>query len=230
MHGFIAADVQAVFFDAVGTLIYPHPSAPAVYTEVGRRYGSKLDEAAIADRFRAAFQREEEIDRSAGWRTSEEREIARWRNIVQDALQDAKDTEARFDELYGHFGRPSSWRIDPDAARVLPELSNRGLMLGIASNYDHRLRTVAAGLPEFRHIEHFVISAEIGWRKPAALFFAEMCSRTRLDPSRILVVGDDRINDFEGARAAGMHALLVDPTDANSKANRIRRLADLLIR
>jgi putative hydrolase of the HAD superfamily len=228
MSGLIPADVQAVFFDAVGTLIYPHPPAPAVYAEVGRRHGSQLNEATIADRFRVAFQREEEIDAAAGWRTGETRETARWRNIVHDVLFDAADAAACFKELYTHFSRPSSWHIDPDAGHVLQELTRRDFVLGIASNYDHRLRTVAAGLPEFRCITHFVISAEVGWRKPAAQFFAEICRLTRLVASRILVIGDDWMNDYEGARAAGMHAILVDRLDRNSLANRIRRLTEMI--
>jgi putative hydrolase of the HAD superfamily len=228
MNGLIPADVQAVFFDAVGTLIHPHPSAPRVYAEVGRRHGSRLAEATIADRFRVAFQREEEIDAAAGWRTSETRETARWRNIVHDVLFDATDAAACFQKLYTHFSRPSSWHIDPDTARVLPELTRRGFVLGIASNYDHRLRTVAAGLPEFQYVTHFAISAEIGWRKPAPQFFAEICQLMRLDPPRILVIGDDWMNDYEGAKAAGMHAILVDRLDRNSLANRIGRLAELI--
>ena len=228
MNGLIPADVQAVFFDAVGTLIHPHPRAPVVYAEVGRRHGSRLAEATIAERFRAAFQREEELDAAAGWRTSETRETARWRNIVHEVISDATDAAACFEELYTHFSRPSSWHIDPDAARVLPELTRRGFVLGIASNYDHRLRTVAAGLPEFRYITHSVISAEVGWRKPEAQFFAEICRLTRLDASRILLIGDDWMNDYDGARAAGMHAILVDRLDHNSLANRIRRLAEMI--
>jgi len=230
MSELIPTDVQAVFFDAVGTLIHPHPSASVIYAKVGRRHGSQLDEATIADRFRAAFQREEEIDAAAGWRTSEAREIARWRTIVHDVLLEATNAEACFEELFSHFSRPSSWRIDLDAGLVLPELIQRGFVLGIASNYDHRLRTVAAGLPEFRYITQFVISAEVGWRKPASQFYAELSGRTGLEPSHILVVGDDRMNDYEGAQAAGMHAILVDPTKTNSAAIRIHRLAELLVR
>src|SRR5207302_1039003 len=51
------AEVRAVFFDAVGTLIHPEPPAGAVYAEVGRRHGSRLTAAEIARRFAAAFRR-----------------------------------------------------------------------------------------------------------------------------------------------------------------------------
>jgi putative hydrolase of the HAD superfamily len=79
----------------------------------------------------------------------------------------------------------------------------------MASNYDARLRSVAAGLPELRPLRHLVISSEVGWRKPAPEFFAALCERTGLAPGAILFVGDDPANDYDGATAAGLRAVLV---------------------
>jgi putative hydrolase of the HAD superfamily len=228
MSQLIPAEVRAMFFDAVGTLIHPDPPAPDVYAEVGRRHGSHLDEATIATRFRAAFQHEEEIDRTAGWRTNEHREVLRWRRIVHEVLHDANDADACFEALFAHFSHPGSWRVDPDAAGILRELSERGFVMGLASNYDNRLRTVLAGLPELTCFTQVVISAEIGWRKPAIQFFANLADRTGLEPSQILLVGDDWMNDYQGARATGMHAILVDREDWHSPACRVGRLTDLL--
>jgi FMN phosphatase YigB (HAD superfamily) len=36
--------------------------------------------------------------------------------------------------------------------------------------------------------------------------------------AEVLLVGDDRVNDYEGARAAGLRAVLVDPTRGNTGA------------
>src|SRR5262249_48947903 len=159
-------------FDAVGTLIHPQPSAADVYAAIGTRFGSRLSRAEISSRFRAAFAHEEEIDQRAGFRTSEEREVERWRRIVTSVLYDASDPEACFQELFTHFARPEAWHCDPDAAEVSSELQKRGITLGMASNYDERLRRVVEGLPELRLLtQHIVISSEVGWRKPAAPFF-----------------------------------------------------------
>jgi putative hydrolase of the HAD superfamily len=227
MSRLIPDGVQALFFDAVGTILHPHPPASVVYAEVGRRQGSRLDESEIALRFRTAFQRQEELDRAAGWRTSEEREVARWRNIVGHVLYDSPNPEACFQKLWDHFSRPSSWRVEPDTTQVLSALRRSGYELGVASNFDHRLCTVAAGLPEFKLFAHIAVSAELTWRKPAREFFAALSTQTSLGPGRILVVGDDRINDYEGARAACMHAILVDPAFRYPEAIRIERLAEL---
>src|SRR5262249_55716885 len=158
--------VRAIFFDAVGTLIYPEPSAPHMYAQVGRRHGSQRNQSTIVARFHKAFEREEEIDRAAQWRTSEAREVERWRAIVATVLDDVKDAESCFGELFAHFSRPEAWRANPDAAATLRVLSRRGYRLGIASNFDHRLRRVLAGHPGLGLAEHIVVSSEVGWRKP----------------------------------------------------------------
>jgi putative hydrolase of the HAD superfamily len=205
-------DVRAVFFDAVGTLIHPEPSAASVYAAVARSLGSRLTEAEIASRFRAAFAREEAFDRANGLRTSEGREGRRWRHVVAEVLPDVCDGERCFEELFAHFARPDAWRLDPGAGAVIGELARRGLVLGMASNYDGRLRSVAAGWPELRPLHHLVISSEVGWRKPAPEFFAALCERTGLGPGEVLFVGDDRVNDYDGATAAGLRAMLVGGT------------------
>ena len=94
---------------------------------------------------------------------------------------------------------------------MLPELASRGYTLALASNYDRRLRRVVAGLGALAPVKRLIISSEVGWRKPAAQFFAALSSAVALPPDQILYVGDDLTNDYDAARAAGLHAVLYDP-------------------
>jgi putative hydrolase of the HAD superfamily len=221
-------DVRAVFFDAVGTVIHPEPPAGAVYAEVGLRHGSRLCPATIRARFAAAFRGEEERDRSAGLRTDEAREVLRWRNIVAAVLDDVGDPDACFAELWTHFTRPTSWRCDPDAAALMRRLDATGRRLGLASNFDARLRSVVAGLPELAGIDRLTISSEVGWRKPAPEFFAAVCRSVGAAPDQVLLVGDDRGNDYDGATAAGLRAVLFDPAGRQlDVAARVSRLDEL---
>jgi putative hydrolase of the HAD superfamily len=225
----LLANSRAVFFDAVGTLIHPEPTAADVYAHVGRRFGSRLAAPDIAARFARAFARHEEADRRDRLRTSEEREVRRWREIVAEVLDDVTDPARCFVELYQHFARPEAWRCEPEVAGVLDELARRGLALGLASNYDYRLRSVLAGRPELHAARHVVISSEVGWRKPAPEFFAAVCRVAGLPAGRILFVGDDRHNDYDGARAAGLRAVLLDPRGRQGDVpHRLRSLAELL--
>ena len=200
-----------VFFDAVGTLIHPDPLAPAVYAAVGHRFGSRLDEITITARFRAAFRRQEEADYAGNLRTDETRELRRWRTIVGEVLDDVTDAETCFQELYAHFARPDAWRRQPETAEVFAALAVRGHLLGIASNFDHRLRGLVEHIPALQGIKHLLISSEIGWRKPAPEFFEAMCRNVDFPPEQILYVGDDPVNDYFGAKKVGLQAVLLDP-------------------
>jgi putative hydrolase of the HAD superfamily len=202
--------IRAIAFDAVGTLIHPDPPAAKVYAAVGRRYGSRLGVEQIRTRFRAALAEEEEIDLQQGMATSEERERRRWQKIVAKVLDDVADPAACFAELYEHFAQPAAWRCEDGTAEVLAQLRRAGHALALASNYDRRLRTVIAGHEALASIPTVVISAEIGWRKPAPAFFAHLASSLGLLPNAVLHIGDDPANDLDGARQAGMHALLFD--------------------
>jgi putative hydrolase of the HAD superfamily len=216
----------AIYFDAVGTLIHPQPSASAVYAEVGARHGSSQRREQIGQRFAAAFEKQETLDRQHGWKTSEARERERWRDIVAEVLDDVRNAAACFAELYEHFARPDAWNCEPGAAELLASLQREGYVLALASNYDHRLHAVLAGLTPLQSIQHVLISSEIGWRKPARGFFEALIRQAGATAEQILYVGDDRINDYDGARAAGLQAVLLDPTGRGAPGT-IRALGEL---
>jgi putative hydrolase of the HAD superfamily len=227
LHG-----ILAIVFDAVGTVIHPRTPAPVVYAEVGRRFGSRRTAAEVASRFIAAFAREDAIDYANGLRTSEEREVVRWRHIVAHTLDDVADGESCFQELFHHFSRPEAWICDAEAATTIEALAKQGYALGMASNYDRRLRSVVVGLPALRPLQHLLISSEIGWRKPARQFFLALCQTFHLPASSILYVGDDPANDYDGGREAGLHALLFDLQEKHLQrgATAIRALSELVER
>jgi putative hydrolase of the HAD superfamily len=94
---------------------------------------------------------------------------------------------------------------------------------------------VVAGRPELAPIQLLCISSEVGWRKPSSEFFSALCQSVGLPANQILFVGDDPINDVEGAVKAGLRAVLFDPDGSSEvpklrlrqQAERILRIADL---
>jgi putative hydrolase of the HAD superfamily len=221
---------RAVFFDAVGTLLFPDPSAPVVYAETARRHGLAVSPVEVRERFVAAYRREERADAATEWATSEARERERWRRIVAETLAGASDPEACYETLFAHFAHPRAWRTAPDAARVLTELHGRGFVLGLGSNYDARLWSVFAGFPELALLrDRVLISAAVGVRKPGAGFFREAARAAGCDTTQVLFVGDDVENDYAGATAAGMSAVLLDPHGRHpSVPHRVTALTELL--
>lgn len=214
--------IRAVFFDAVGTLIHPAPSAVETYAAVSQAFGSRLGRGAIQERFRTAFRRQEEADRDNSYRTDNAREVLRWRAIVAEVLDDVTDAEACFQALFAHFAKPAAWRCAADAPVVVRELVDRGYRLGLASNFDERLHVVIDGLPELQGFGLRVVSSEVGWRKPHARFYQQVMRAAACPPDRILFVGDDMVNDYEGATASGLAALLYDPRGIHSESSACR--------
>ncbi|MCE9564837.1 MAG: HAD family hydrolase [Planctomycetes bacterium] len=221
-------EIRAVFFDAVGTLLFPNPSAPTIYAEVARRAGVELSSADVRTRFVEAFRKQEAFDRAAGWVTSEAREHDRWRVIVSETLAGVPDVDGCFLALYEHFSKPTAWKVDPCATEVIQRLAERGIRVGMGSNYDARLWSVLDGFPQLAPLrERTVVSATVGFRKPATEFFREVTRVAECAPNQILFVGDDLDNDYHGATAAGLTAVLLDASNRPHSVNRLNNLREL---
>ncbi|HUY90927.1 MAG TPA: HAD-IA family hydrolase [Pirellulales bacterium] len=221
--------VDAVLFDAVGTLIEPDPPVASAYEAAGRRYGSALSREEVLRRFRAAFARQERLDETELMgRTDEPRERRRWQAIVGEVFDDVADSDGLFDDLWRHFASSAHWRLCAGAADCWRTLAERGLTLGIASNFDARLEAVCQGLAPLDQCRFLFISSRlVGVRKPHPAFFAAIAERLNLPPSRILLAGDDLDNDYRAAEAAGWQSVLIDPAGRHAVERRITSLAEL---
>jgi putative hydrolase of the HAD superfamily len=226
---YLQPHIQAVFFDVVGTVLFPDPGAISIYTQVAQRDGLELQTPEIRARFIEAYNQEDLRDRDSGWITSEVREQERWRYIVTTTLRGVRDPERCFEELFAHFAQPSSWRLARDAGTVIAELTARGIVVGLGSNYDGRLWSVLEGSPVLSPLrERTIISSVVGFRKPSIEFFQNIVRVAGCEPRAVLFVGDDIENDYLGASAAGLEAILLDDKNQLGAANRIARLADLI--
>ena len=54
------------------------------------------------------------------------------------------------------------------------------------------------------HLDMVAVSVEIGWAKPDPRAFTHAIDRMGLAPEQVLYVGDDLVNDMQGAKAFGM--------------------------
>jgi putative hydrolase of the HAD superfamily len=239
------AQVRAVLFDAVGTLMRPEPPVAVAYQTVARRFGSQLSQQEVARRFAIAFNEQEEADRRvhddaeaganaadsaplARRATDEQRERRRWQRIVADVFHEVDDAGGQlFDALWNHFAQSRHWALYDDVAGAWRDLERRGLTIGIASNFDERLVNICREMEPLAGCRHIFWSAGIGFPKPSPEFFRAVAQRLALPPEQILLVGDSRVNDFLGAQAAGWHALLVDRASENANDGIISSLEAL---
>ncbi len=217
-----AENVRAVLFDAVGTLITPTTPVAEVYHDFGRRHGSRLEAKAIAARFPAALRA---ADVCQG-RSDERIEFDRWRAVVAHVFDDLSKTEPLFQELWTHFARPDSWQLVPRSVELLEGLIAGEYVVGVASNFDARLRTVLSGPNRVPAAVKPFISSDLGWQKPHLGYFRSVERALGLSPQEILLVGDDWDNDVCGGRSAGWQAIWVSPK-TSADTPRVASLAEL---
>lgn len=203
--------IEAIVLDAVGTLIEPFPTVAEVYAAAAHRQGIGLDREVVRNRFAQSLRDDESEENLQALVTDEPTELSRWRQIVSSVLPELPEPDRAFEELWDHFGRPDSWRSFHDVGPSLTQLSDRGIPIAIASNFDGRLRTVLAGLPELSTLDpRLVISSEVGYRKPHPAFYRAVCDCLGLVPEALMMVGDDPVNDVLGACRAGLRGVWLD--------------------
>lgn len=227
--GLMPYDVQGVLFDLDDTLMdHAAASRAAVLEFVAGLPEWSLDEAgtlarwyALEDRHFARYM--------AGEITMQEQRRARIGGFLdlEDATDDQLDTW--FAGFLGSYR--ANWQPVPGGPELVARLLDEGYRVGILTNgqaAQQRAKLAAIGLTDPRLA--ICVSEELPAPKPSPLAFAAACEALGLAPHQVLMVGDSRVNDIDGARAAGLHAvhvtaeLIADPDDA---VGRIATVADL---
>jgi putative hydrolase of the HAD superfamily len=208
------AGPQAVFFDVGNTLLYPYPSVSRVCEEILRDAGHVRDLDAIeslmplVDRYYEDRYRDDD----AFW-TSEEETSGVWVGMYS-LLCRRLGIEERAEELakavYDAFGSAERWRAWDDVRPAFERLSDRGVRVGVISNWDRRLPGLLDGLGLTDIVEVVVSSADVGLRKPDPRIFDLACERLGVEAGRSAHVGDHVYADVLGARTAGLAPILID--------------------
>jgi putative hydrolase of the HAD superfamily len=206
--------IRAVSVDAAGTLFAPAEPVGETYARVARRHGIAASPATVERAFRAAFSAAPPLafpGASPAARATHER--AWWYTIVRASLQVPR-ADAAFDAcaeaLFAHYARAEAWHVFADVPAALAALRARGLRLVVVSNFDARLGPLldALGLASwFDHVEH---SVGAGAAKPDPRIFLAALGAIDVAPTDAVHVGDAVVDDVEGARAAGLGAVLLD--------------------
>lgn len=104
------------------------------------------------------------------------------------------------------------WTRPMEGARAaLDGLAALGLRCAVVSNSDGRAEMHLGDCDMLRGVEFVVDSHVVGIEKPDVRIFRIALDRLGVPAARTLFVGDIRSVDEAGARAAGMHFVLLDP-------------------
>ena len=201
-----------------------------MYARIFAEDGARFDAARLRDALTVTWieiQREKPGDRYGGVRGEPEF----WRDFlgrVRRLLDGGPLSEEAFARLAQHFRDPDAWRVYDDVVPTLEALSGAGLPLAVVSNWDSHLPRLLALRGLSRFFQAVSVSAIEETGKPDAEIFRRTCARIGVEPGQALHVGDSLRDDFDGARAAGLHALLLDRRGEHADIpERIRSLTEI---
>jgi putative hydrolase of the HAD superfamily len=196
---------RAVLLDAMGTLLTFEPPAPLLRAALLERCGVDVGEerAARAIGAEIAYYRAHlhEGRDAAG--------LAALRRASADAMRPALGVHVAGDVLTEALLESLRFHPLPGVPDALRELRGLGLRLVVVSNWDVSLheRLAETGLAPL--LDGALASAEAGVAKPDPAIFERALALAGVAAAEAVHVGDSPVEDGEGARAAGIRAVLI---------------------
>jgi len=204
------SSLQAVFFDAGGTILNVRAPVGESYAEAVGRRGHPVDARKVEQAFHSAWKRSLERRQAANFVSNDDLLRDEWRKIVLDSLGGLvppKIVSQAFEELYELFSGPDPWLVAEGVRETFGALKSEGIAVGLLSNWDRRLPGCLEKLGLGGCFDHQVISFEVGVEKPHPRIFQVAAKQAGCSPERLLMVGDSYEQDIAPARELGWHAI-----------------------
>lgn len=235
---------RAVLLDVGDTLVYAHPSSAEIMAVVCAESGLDVtvEQIEAAEGHVAPLILARQAEQGAGELPSISRENSErfWHWVYGEILGQLDTPEGLRSEIgrrfYERFSSLETWRLFPDALPALEEVGRRrrerGLILGVVSNWEDWLETLLAQLEIQHYFDFFIVSAGVRSEKPDSAIFRAALERAQTRPEETLHVGDSLHADVGGARACGIIPVLLDrrgrySPEQTAGASIIRSLAEL---
>jgi HAD superfamily hydrolase (TIGR01509 family) len=200
---------KALFFDAGNTLVFlDHFAVAEAAREVGVDVpGERLQavEPVAKRRYEAAMKTA--MSHDDGWHLHMVVLFEAAGVLSADAERAARACRRAHDSF-------NLWRRVPgDLVPALERARAAGLQLAIVSNSEGMLAQLLERVGILHFFSHVLDSGIEGVRKPEREIFVRALSRCGVQAHQALYAGDIPNVDIDGARAAGMDAVLIDPFD-----------------
>lgn len=207
---------KVIYLDAFGTLFGVKGSVGDLYSQLARAADVATDPQAVNLAFYQSFAAAERMAFPDAAPTDiPELEYRWWRAIVADtfervgALDRFADFEAFYAGLYSYFETRDPWCVYADTLPSLERWQAKKIELGIISNFDSRLYRVLEVLGLSTYFQSVTLSTEVGAAKPSPEIFRAALAKHHCLPKQAWHIGDSEAEDYAGARAIGIRAVLV---------------------
>lgn len=223
---------KLVTLDAAGTIVDhkwdPGGIAKAAAAECGILVDLETSRAryeTVAATFREEQEELEKMGDKGAIASLWQKQMAAWLGEIGDDPSRAPEVLSVFRRIA--FGKGSFvWSIYSDVLPAIEALRDCGACIGVISNWDHTLHEVLSNLGVIDKFDFVIASLEFGYEKPDKRIFAEALKRGNAAANEAVHVGDSYYDDFQGARDAGLSALLLDRESQHDYAQ--GRIASLM--
>jgi len=205
--------INGVFFDMGGTLVFPDPVriSAAFNSHLGMRVTKEqCFEAIHAATIVLDRQLENPSQKPEDWWIQYFNAIL---THCSPGKMPSKDVRAAvFEALRAEHKTRNLWSsVAPETEELLNWLADEGFVLGIISNSDGRVKAQLREASLIDRFEFVLDSHEVGVEKPDARIFKMALDASGMNPGEALYIGDFVHIDGIGASRAGLSALIIDP-------------------
>ena len=226
--------IKAIFFDLYGTLAGFTPDRFEIQSKAASDFGLTLTEQGVLRGYAAAdaFMAEQNLSEPLRTLDSDGKQqfFAEYERRVLGGSGIEVDNETAMAVWRRVREIPYEMTIYADVEPVLFSLRQSGLALGVISNMNRTGEALAEDLGLTGLVDFVVTSLEVGAEKPNPAIFNVALSRGGVAADEAVHVGDQLTSDIDGARAVGIHPVLID-RDGNHPdfcdAPRIAELSEL---
>ncbi len=200
--------IKTVFLDAGGVLVVPNWQRIA---DTLAAHGVEVTPEALE---RADPHARFELDVTKGKGASDQQRGWLYFNLVLEKAGVALSpgTDAALAELYAYHSQANLWEWVPDGViEALDRMRQAGLQLVVVSNSNGTLRVLFDRVGLSGKVDAMLDSHEEGVEKPDRRLFDLALERAGAGRESTLHAGDLYSVDVEGARAAGLRPVLIDP-------------------
>lgn len=216
--------IRAIFFDVGFTLLAPHPSVMKIVQEACLRQGIDIDVACLRAQQKHAEEHLRSSAKAQPWTWSDETAISEiWTNyftaMLTPCLADQPERlEACVQETVRAFDDAGNYALYPDVLPCLRALHERGLTLGVISDWGVSLSLILRHYDLIAFFDFAVISAQARRAKPDPQLFQTALERADAIPDYTVHIGDSYVLDVLGARSVGITPILLDRRRAHDPA------------
>lgn len=225
--------IQCITFDCADTLVKADWNPAPFAIGCARAVGLELDEQVAQETYeRILYGR---------WKEYQQLNLTRdpevcdgfWIDLTRDWMAKVNLDIGKLDMLMNEARRqlygPDQkifWLFD-DTVAALDKLRSKGVKLAIISNWDYSLHRVVNNLNIKNYFDKVYASLEIGIEKPEPFIFTIALDELGVEAAHSLHIGDNPLDDVQGARGVGMHAILLDRNADESRPGTLANLHDI---